>query len=95
MALNAPGLQSDIHDVVLASLKQLLTPLRITAGGTDPDNKIDDMLEKIATAVSQCAFPIVKHIEAEAIVVPGQQVIGQDSLGEAVTGQTVTPGKVL
>lgn len=88
MPLIAPEMkqkfQSRIHD----GLKRVFA--------TDTDSQADAQWAKMADAISDIAMDIVTEITTNAIVVPGQQVVGVGGgIPGPVTGSTVTPGQIM
>ncbi len=76
--------QSRIHD----GLKRTF--------GNDTDSQADAQWAKMADAISDIAMDIVTELTTNAMVVPGQQIVGVGGgIPGPVSGTTVTPGQIL
>lgn len=76
--------QSRIHD----GLKR--------AFGSDTDSQADAQWAKMADAISDIAMDIVTELTTNAMVLPGQQIVGVGGgIPGPVSGATVTPGQIL
>lgn len=94
MPLIAASIKSKFKDRIFQSLKREFSPDYSKGEGYSP--VAEEMLLKLANAISDIAMDLVDEIQQNAQVVPGQTVVGTGGgVPGPMTGSTVSPGKIL
>lgn len=92
MALSSSAMNSQLHPLIFANLKQEFNPE--TSKGKNYPPLSDDMLNRLARAIADAVSKVVvQQIQSTAEVVPGQAVTTSGTPTNH-TGSTTSPGKV-
>ena len=92
MPLVPTAIKAKFKDRIFQGLKREFSPEASKAGGYQP--LAEDMLLRLANAISDIAIDLVEEIKTNAQVVPGQAVAGSSPSGPVV-GATSAPGKII
>lgn len=93
MPLVASAMKSKFKSTIHAGLKRVYASS--ASGGEGYSAIADAQWELLADAISDIAADIVTEITTNAMVVPGQQVVGVGGgIPGPVTGATVSPGMI-
>jgi len=94
MPLIAPAIKAKFKDTIHSGLKREFSAAAGKGDGFPP--VADEFWMKLADAISDIAMDLVTEMTTNAMVVPGQQVVGVGGgVPGPVTGSTVSPGKIL
>lgn len=86
-------MQSKFYDTIYSNLKSEFGSS--AQKGQDYQPIADEFWQKLATALSKIAVDIVNEIQQNAMVLPGQQVVGVGGgVPGPVSGSTVSPGMI-
>jgi|GEM_PF-5291099 len=94
MPLIASAMKSKMKESIYNGLKKNFGPA--AAKGDQYDPVADEQWKKMADAISEIAADIVSEITSNAMVVPGQSIVGVGGgIPGPVSGSTVSPGQIM
>jgi hypothetical protein len=90
LAGTAPLLQQELYAAIFAGLQQEFDASIAPSGAYVP--MAVEQQQKLATAISQMALPLIQHIITNALVAPG---IAVQTVPLEGTGSTIAPGTII